>query len=89
MNAIQALGGVIGLQAFRGQAEPEYRSAKLTVLISMVITVVLAPVAGGYYWMMNKERNKVAVHVEGEDVEVSTAYAGLTDKQNKAFRYHL
>lgn len=91
MNAAYALGAVIGPQTFRHQSVPGYRSAKLTLVITMAVTVVLAPLAAGYFWYMNRNRDRQyqGSRISEEDLDESTAYAGLTDKQNKTFRYRM
>lgn len=91
INAAYALGAIIGPQTFRHQAVPGYRSAKLTLIIVMAVTIVLAPLAAGYFWYMNRNRDRQCEgsRVHENDVDDATAYAGLTDKQNKAFNYRL
>lgn len=89
MNAAYALGAIIGPQTFRHQAVPGYRSAKMTLVITMAMTVVLAPLAAVYFWYMNRARggSHGGLRPHEDDVDDATAYGGLTDKQNKAFRY--
>lgn len=89
LNAAYALGAIIGPQTFRHQVVPGYRSAKLTLVITMAVTVALAPLAAGYFWYMNRKRDRKYQRSQyDEDVlDDSTAYGGLTDKKNKSFRY--
>lgn len=91
MNAAYALGAIIGPQTFRHQAVPGYRSAKMTLVITMAVTVVLAPLTAGYFWYMNRKRDRKygGSRVQEGDLDAATAYAGLTDKQNKMVRYRL
>lgn len=89
VNAAFSIGNIIGPETFRAQDAPEYRPAKLTLVVCWALAGVVSLGTGAYYTLMNKSRTKGVVHVEGEEVEDAQAYAGLTDKQNKAFRYHL
>lgn len=70
---------------------PGYRSAKLTLVIVMAVTVALAPLTAAYFWYMNRNRSRKyeGSRVHEDDLDDATAYAGLTDKQNKTFRYRL
>lgn len=97
MNAAFSIGNIIGPETFRAQDAPEFRPAKLTLVVCWALAGAVSLVTGWYYAMRNrareKKKNEGEGHVEheGEEEEVkdTQAYAGLTDKQNKAFRYHL
>lgn len=89
MNAAYSIGNIIGPETFRAQDAPEYKPAKLSLVACWAVGGVIALGTGWYYNFMNKLRSREMVLVEGEEVDDEQAYAGLTDKQNKAFRYHL
>lgn len=83
-NAAFAIGNIIGPETFRAKEAPGFRSAKLTLVIAWALLVVISPLAGGYYALKNRSRGRRA-----EEVTDKQAYAGLTDKENVTFRYHL
>lgn len=89
MNAAFSIGNIIGPETFRAQDAPEYRPAKLALVVCWAVAGLVGLCTGGYYAGLNRSRDKEARHIEGEDVGATHAYAGLTDKQNKSFRYHL
>lgn len=89
MNAAFAIGNIIGPQTFQAKDAPEFKHAKFTLVVTWSCTVVVALMTFGYYSLMNRSRDRKALLVEGEEVADAQAYAGLTDKQNKSFRYHL
>jgi hypothetical protein len=75
---------IIGPETFRANEAPGFRSAKLTLVIAWALLVAFSPLAGVYYALRNRSRERVA-----EDITDTQAYAGLTDKENKTFRYQL
>lgn len=89
INAAFSIGNIIGPETFRAQDAPGYRPAKLTLVVCWMMGGCVALGAGLYYSLANKARDKEMGRVEGEEIKDTQAYAGLTDKQNKAFRYHL
>lgn len=86
-NAAFAIGNIIGPETFRANEAPGFRSAKLTLVIAWALLVAISPLAGGYYALKNRSRERKVDHVD--EVSDKQAYAGLTDKENLAFRYHL
>jgi len=83
-NAAFAVGNIVGPETFRANEAPGFRSAKLTLVIAWALLVAFSPLAGAYYAMKNRSRERRAGEVTDKQ-----AYAGLTDKENKTFRYHL
>lgn len=83
-NAAFAVGNIVGPETFRAKEAPGFRSAKLTLVIAWALLVAFSPLAGGYYALKNRSREKRAGEVTDKQ-----AYAGLTDKENQTFRYHL
>ncbi|KAF3013722.1 hypothetical protein E8E14_005767 [Neopestalotiopsis sp. 37M] len=88
MNAAFAIGNIIGPLTFRAKDAPQFKPAKLTLVIMWAVSILAAAGCAAYYHWMNKSRARTAEVVEDE-VEASKAYAGLTDKENKSFVYHL
>lgn len=90
MNAILlisfCLGNIIGPLTFRAEDAPDYIPAKITIIVTCAVAVVLTLVLRTYYQFENKRRDArmSEVHV-GRDV----AFADLTDRENRAFRYRL
>jgi MFS family permease len=88
MNAAFAIGNIIGPLTFRTQDAPLFQPAKLTLVIMWASSILISALLFVYYTLVNKSRDKKS-KAEGEDVSDTKAYAGLTDKQNVTFRYHL
>ena len=88
MNAAFAAGNIIGPQTFQAKDAPEFQPAKITVVCTWSCSALLAITLTLYYKWQNNRRAKQAVAiVEGDNVSETKAFAGLTDKQNKNFRY--
>jgi MFS family permease len=88
MNAAFAIGNIIGPLTFRAQDAPQFKPAKLTLVIMWATSILASVLCFVYYSWMNKSRTRNALDSDDE-VQTSKAYAGLTDKENKDFRYHL
>ena len=92
MGAAFAVGNIIGPETFQARHAPEYMPAKLTLVAMWAATIVLAVVCRFYHAAENMAREKEgqasAVDREG-GVSNETAFSGLTDRQNRKFRYHL
>lgn len=88
MNAAFAIGNIIGPLTFRAKDAPQFKPAKLTLVIMWAVSILASALCAFYYSWMNKSRAVRGETVEDE-VEVTKAYAGLTDKENKSFVYHL
>jgi len=97
MNAVLlisfCLGNIIGPLTFTSQSAPDYIPAKITIIVTCAVAVVLALTLRAYYMWENKRRDKLAAAQQQgilgqghlEDVE----FADITDRQNKGFRYRL
>ncbi|KKA18483.1 MFS transporter [Rasamsonia emersonii CBS 393.64] len=73
----------------RPKDAPEYRPAKIAVLATQAAAAGVAVALFVYYVWENKRRDARKA-VSGEmydDASNETAWAGLTDKENKSFRY--
>jgi nitrogen regulatory protein PII-like uncharacterized protein len=78
----------IGPQTFQARDAPEYRSAKISVLATQTAAAVLAVVLFAYYVKENRRRERLQNSSGGEDqISDEAAWGGLTDKENKSFRY--
>ena len=86
LNAAFAIGNIIGPQTFQAKDAPEYTPAKTCMMAFQCCIVVVATALFVYYRFENKKRDK-EVSAAGEDIAESAAFAGLTDKQNRRFRY--
>jgi heme/copper-type cytochrome/quinol oxidase subunit 2 len=92
MNAILlisfCLGNIIGPLTFRAGDAPEYTPAKITIIVTCAVAVVLVLILRTYYMWENKRRDKLAeaTHVEHQ---VNIEFADVTDRKNKEFRYRL
>jgi H+/gluconate symporter-like permease len=82
-----SLGNIIGPQTFQARDAPEYRPAKLAVMGTQAGCAFTTFVLFLYYVWQNKRRNNTS-DVETEDAALSPeAWARMTDKENKRFRY--
>ncbi|KAH6643452.1 major facilitator superfamily domain-containing protein [Truncatella angustata] len=88
MSAAFAIGNIIGPLTFRAQDAPQFRPAKLTLVVMWGTSILASVLCFLYYSWMNKSRARGSGGT-AEKVELSQAYAGLTDKENKDFSYHL
>ncbi|KAE8153036.1 putative allantoate permease [Aspergillus avenaceus] len=83
-----SIGNIIGPQTFQARDAPEYRPAKIAVLATQAAAAVLAVVLWQYYIWENKRRDRVQeAQTDDESVTDAKAWGGLTDKENKGFRY--
>jgi predicted MFS family arabinose efflux permease len=81
-----AIGSIIGPQTFQARDQPDYQPAKISLMSFLAVECVGILSLRVYYGKCNKSRDKRS-QAAGEDVADTTAYAGLTDKQNVTFRY--
>ncbi|KAH2186244.1 hypothetical protein KXW61_008451 [Aspergillus fumigatus] len=82
-----SVGNIIGPQTFQARDAPEYRPAKIAVLATQAAAAVLSFVLFLYYVWENKRRDRAAQGQQEDQAPDDTKWAGLTDRQNKAFRY--
>lgn len=87
MSAAFAIANIIGPQTFRAKNAPQYQPAKITLVAFYATCPILAVVLYGYYFLVNKHRDSQDAETLEEDIADSKAFAGLTDKENKSFRY--
>jgi MFS family permease len=89
MNAILlmsfCLGNIIGPLTFRQADAPDFVPAKITIIVTCAVAVVLTLILRAYYVWENKRRDRMAdgAHVVNEE------FLDLTDRENKNFRYKL
>lgn len=88
-----SIGNIIGPQTFQARDAPQYHPAKIAVLATQAAAGLLAVVLFGYYVWENKRRDArdaaeptEVVDTSSEDHKVE-AWSGLTDKENRSFRY--
>ncbi|CCH42337.1 putative membrane protein [Wickerhamomyces ciferrii] len=80
-----SIGSLIGPQLFRDYEKPDYRSAKITLLVTSIMCIPLAILVGLISkWENNRKDQK-------DPVELSSNYEfeDLTDIENPNFRYAL
>ncbi|ETS84022.1 hypothetical protein PFICI_05898 [Pestalotiopsis fici W106-1] len=89
MNALLlmsfCLGNIIGPLTFRDVDKPNYLPAKITVVVTSAVAVVLTAILMAYYSWENKRRDRLAQEGHKENIE----FLDLTDRENKEFRYRL
>ncbi|KAL2256113.1 hypothetical protein VTK26DRAFT_2168 [Humicola hyalothermophila] len=80
-----SLGNIIGPQTFQDRDAPEYRPAKMAVMGTQAGCAFTTFVLFLYYVWQNRSRSS---HGENEETFMSPeAWARMTDKENKRFRY--
>lgn len=90
MNAVLlmsfCIGNIIGPLTFRAQDAPDYISAKITIVVTCAVAVVLTLVLRSYYVWENKRRDRLMEETHmGHRADVE--FSDITDRVNKEFRY--
>lgn len=83
-------GNIVGPQTFRNDQAPNYNGAKIAIVATYAVSLVLLGLLYVSYWVENKRRDKLAAE-RGED-EIfmeNQEFADLTDFENPHFRYQL
>lgn len=90
MNAILLMsfcvGNIIGPLTFTAKSAPDYVPAKVTIIVTCAVAIACTVVLRAYYGAVNKRRDAV---VEVGEVKRDIAFADITDRRNKEFRYRL
>ncbi|CAH6720911.1 thiamine pathway transporter Thi73p [[Candida] jaroonii] len=76
------VGNITGPQSYRAHEAPDYYSAKISMLATQAVSIVLALIMAFIYYARNKARSKYT-EVETEE----ETWADRTDFENKSFRY--
>jgi predicted MFS family arabinose efflux permease len=94
MAGCYGLGSIIAPQTFQDKDEKGgYIPAKITILVTQSICAVIFVTLYLYYKMENARRDRVEKQealedsTDGARVTTNEAWAGMTDRQNKRFRY--
>ena len=92
MNAVLlisfCLGNIVGPLTFTQQSAPNYIPAKITIIVTCSVAVVLTLVLRMYSTWENKRRDKLAAQgALGHRADIE--FADITDRKNKEFRYQL
>lgn len=86
-----SIGNIIGPQTFQARDAPDYKPAKEAVLGTQAAAALVSVVLYLYYVWANKKRdattNAARTEESGDESVHTEDWAGLTDKQNKHFRY--
>ncbi|KAJ7486963.1 major facilitator superfamily domain-containing protein [Mycena latifolia] len=90
VTAAFCIGNIVGPQLFKPKDAPQYIPAKIVLLVSQLVSAVLAIILRVYYGWQNSRKDAV----EGREREAGEAkeipnieWLNLTDKENKTFRY--
>jgi len=96
MNAILlmsfCLGNIIGPLTFTNASAPDFVPAKVTIIVTCAVALVLAGVLRFYYVWENRRRDRMAAEAGGEGEGVygkDFEFADMTDRENREFRYKL
>ena len=82
------LGNIIGPLTFTDESAPDYIPAKITIIVTCAIAVVLTLMLRFYYVWENKRRDKLVRRTSMSHV-VDIEFADKTDRENMEFRYSL
>ncbi len=89
MNAIVLMsfcvGNIIGPETFQDKDAPQYIPAKITIVATLSIAIVLTAILDLLYFWDNRKRHTE----ELQDLPPNHEFLDLTDKQNRSFRYLL
>jgi len=89
MNAILlmsfCLGNIIGPETFQDSDAPQYIPAKMTIVITLAVAIVITLGLVAMYHFENKRRDRAGYQDMPEDYQ----FLDLTDKENRNFRYLL
>lgn len=90
MNLSFGFGNIIGPLTFQAKDGPQYHAAKLALMCCWAVTLPITIGLRVYYGLSNAKRDKAVGTGTNCEQDVSTAkgFSGLTDKQNKDFRYN-
>ncbi|KAF7329664.1 MFS domain-containing protein [Mycena kentingensis (nom. inval.)] len=83
-----SVGNIIGPQLFRPQDAPKFLRAKIVLLVTEIVTAMIAAALRIYYGWQNKARDEAARAKQGQEKHVENIeWLNLTDRENKTFRY--
>jgi MFS family permease len=78
-----SIGSLIGPQLFRANEAPEYKSAKITLIVTSIVSIPLAGLVGYISKKENEERDKQGPVTLPPNYE----FRDMTDIENPNFRY--
>lgn len=82
------VGNIIGPQVFQAKDAPEYRPAKITIIVCLCLA--LADVIFIYFWCKNQNKKKAQIRAQPGYVKLEGGeFYDLTDRENPEFVYSL
>ncbi|KAH8906325.1 major facilitator superfamily transporter allantoate [Coniochaeta sp. PMI_546] len=82
------VGNIIGPQVFQAKDAPEYRPAKITIIVCWVVS--LLDILFIYWWCRSQNRKKAAIRAQPGYVRIEgQEFYDLTDRENPEFIYSL
>ncbi|KAJ6464014.1 major facilitator superfamily domain-containing protein [Mycena sanguinolenta] len=87
-----SVGNIIGPQLFKPKDAPQFIPAKIILLVTEIVTAMIAAALRIYYGWQNSKRDAVEKkereRMDCKDEEVvNIGWLNLTDRENKTFRY--
>lgn len=85
-----AIGNIISPQTFQARDAPEYRPAKISVMATQAGSALTTFFLFLYYVWQNRKRGLVGKSAREEEScmdDDPQAWAGMTDRENKKFKY--
>lgn len=77
-----SIGNIVGPLLYRVEDAPDYIPAKISMLATQAVSIVIVWMIAGLYYVRNKKRDR-----EGEQMVAENAWADMTDFENRTFRY--
>jgi H+/gluconate symporter-like permease len=88
VSASFSVGNIIGPQTFQAKDAPDYRPAKLALLITQAAALVVTVLLFLYYVWANRARDRRAKGAQTEDEYLEPeSWKRMTDRENPTFRY--
>jgi len=82
------VGNIIGPQVFQAKDAPDYRPAKITIIVCWVLS--LLDILFIYWWCRSQNAKKAAVRAQPGYVKIEgQEFYDLTDRENPEFIYSL
>ncbi|KAG2733943.1 hypothetical protein G9P44_003468 [Scheffersomyces stipitis] len=84
-----AIGNIVGPQSYQHKDAPDYYPAKICLLVTQALSIIITWVIAFIYYRRNKSRDEEQKDELPltEDEELKLAWSNLTDFENRHFRY--
>lgn len=80
------LGNIVGPLTFTDASKPDYIPAKITIIVTCAVAIILTVMLRAYYMWENRRRDRLVENGEIGHL-VDGEFGDRTDKNNLEFRY--